>query len=227
MPELSAHPGNQEREGIVMAKQASACLSKSLGPTNIRTIATYQVLADLQFQSRLYGDAAKTYDKVAAMFAGVVGPRALRTISARENAGVARQYAGQSVQADGSLTAALAVAHAALGWTHPTTEDLRFHLADCRLDRRRTRGIGKLLTGLSVPVLNEGEIESDWVGRLAYEQGRLALYTGHAGRAVPLLQTAVRAIGTTDPDGPIRVAAIRNLIHTALMTETSARTIRR
>ena len=218
---------NQERDGIVMAKQASGCLSKSLGPTNIRTIATYQVLADLQFQSRLYGDAADTYDKVAAMFASVVGPRALRTISARENAGVARQYAGQTAQADGSLTAALAVAHEALGWTHPTTEDLRFHLADCRLDRRRTRGIGKLLTGLSVPVLNEGEIESDWMGRLAYEQGRLALYTGHAGRAVPLLRTAIHAIGTKDPDGPIRVAAIRNLIHTALMTETSARTIRR
>ena len=116
---------NQETDGIVMAKQASACLSKSLGPTNIRTIATYQVLADLQFQSRLYDDAAQAYDKVAAMSAGVVGPRALRTISARENAGVSRQYAGQTKQADDSLTAALAVAHAALR-THCLTRKLTF-----------------------------------------------------------------------------------------------------
>jgi non-specific serine/threonine protein kinase len=152
------------KQGIPMVRRAAACLSKALGPTNIRTIAAYQVMGNLQFQSQLYADAAVTYTKVAKMFARVVGPRALRTISARENAAVARQNAGQFRRADAALTRTLALAGTALGWAHPTTEDLRYHLADLRLNRRHTSGVGKLLDGLSEQVLNEGEIELDWAG---------------------------------------------------------------
>lgn len=208
-------------EGLPMAKKASACLSESLGPANIRTIAAYQVMGNLQFQHQLYADAAVTYTKVAEMSARVAGPSALRTISARENAAVSRQYAGQSVKAENLLVETLAIARAALGWTHPTTEDLRYHLVDCRLDRRRTLGVGKLMDGLSARVLNEGEIESDWSARLVYERGRLALYTGNIRQAVLLLQAAAKDIAAKDPNGPISVLAIRKLIRAAHAAEAA------
>lgn len=216
---------NHERDGLGMARQAGACLQKSLGPANIRTISAYQVMADLQFQSGLYVGAAETYTKVAAMSARVVGPQALRTLSARENAGVARQHAGQTRQADAALTATLAVARTGLGWTHPTTEDLRYHLADCRLDEHRTTGVARMLSGLSSSVLNEGEIEADWAARLAYQEGRLQLYTGHARRAISLLRTAAKEIAEKDPAGPISVTGIDNLIHVAFVAGSAARTI--
>ena len=207
-------------QGVPVAEQASACLSKSLGPTNIRTVAAYQVMGDLQFQNERYADAAVTYSKVAGMFARVTGPNALRTISAQENAAVSRQYAGQPAQAEASLAETLAVARTALGWTHPTTEDLRYHLADCRLDRRSTVGVGKLMDGLSASVLNEGEIESDWAARIEYERGRLALYTGDVRQAVLLLQAAEKDIAAKDPGGRISVEAIRKLIRAAHAFET-------
>lgn len=199
-------------EGIAMVKQAGACLSKTLGPTNIRTIGAYQVMGNLQFQNERYADAAVTYAKVAAMSARVAGPHSLWTISARENAAVARQRAGQPAQAEALLAETLAVARAALGWTHPTTETLRYHLADCLLDLRRTAGVGRLTDGLSARVLNEGEIESDWAARLLYERGRLELYTGNMKQAVPLLRAAAKEIAAKDPNGPISVGAIQKLI---------------
>lgn len=146
------------------------------------------------------------------MSARVAGPHSLWTISARENAAVARQRAGQPAQAEALLAETLAVARAALGWTHPTTETLRYHLADCLLDLRRTAGVGRLTDGLSARVLNEGEIESDWAARLLYERGRLELYTGNMKQAVPLLRAAAKEIAAKDPNGPISVGAIQKLI---------------
>lgn len=210
-------------EGIPIAKQASTCLSKTLGPTNIRTVAVYQVMGNLQFQNERYADAAVTYAKVAEMSARVTGPNTLRTISARENAAVSRQYAGQSVQAERSLAQTLSVARTALGWTHPTTEDLRYHLADCRLDRQSTGGVERLMDGLSARVLNEGEIESDWTARLAYERGRLALYTGNVKQAILLLRAAEKEIAAKDQAGPISVNAIRKLIRAAQAVKTAPR----
>ncbi|MDE2293978.1 MAG: winged helix-turn-helix domain-containing protein [Gammaproteobacteria bacterium] len=214
----------ETNRAIPMVTQAVACLTQSLGPTNARTIAAYQVMGNLQFQGRRYADAAVTYAKVANLFAGVVGPQALKTISARENTGVARQYAGQFDAAQDSLQKALALARTALGWTHPTTEDLRYHLADCLLDLRRTVGVDALMDGLSVRVLNEGEIESDWIARLAYQRGRLAFYAGHMQVAVQLLQGVAKQIAAQDPNGPISVSAIQSLIRTAQAVEAAKRT---
>lgn len=211
-------------QGIPMVTQATACLAKSLGPTNIRTIAAYQVMGNLQFQSARFADAAVTYAKVADLFSGVLGPKALKTISARENADVARQHAGQLIEAQTSLRKTLALARDALGWTHPTTEDLRYHLADCLLDLRRTAGVGTLMDGLSVHVLNEGEIESDWAARLAYERGRLAFYAGHMQEAVQVLQSVAKQIATQDPNGPISMSAVKKLILAAQAVEAARRT---
>lgn len=211
-------------QGIPLVTQAVACLAKSLGPANDRTIAAYQVMGNLQFQSTRYADAAVTYAKVAKLFAGAVGPQALKTISARENAAVSRQYAGQLDAAQAAFGKALALARTALGWTHPTTEDLRYHLADCLLDLRRTMGVDTLMDGLSVHVLNEGEIESDWAARLAYEKGRLAFYAGHMQEAVQLLQGVATQIAARDPNGPIRLAAIQKLILSAQAVEAARHT---
>lgn len=214
-------------EGTPMATHAAACLERSLGPSNIQTIAAYQALGNVQYQNKRYADAAATYAKVADMSARVAGPHSLWTISSQENSAIARQRAGQLAQACALLAKTLALSRTALGWTHPTTEGLRYHLADCLLDLHRALGVGKLMDGLSVRVLNEGEIESDWATRLAYERGRRAFYTGHMHQAVTLLQAVEKDITTRDRNGPIRLDAIRQLIGAARATEMPARTARR
>lgn len=217
---------NRQGPGLALISQASTCLLKSLGPANMRTASAFQVMADLRFQSDRYADASLAYQRVAQEYAALVGPRAMRTIVARMNAGVAEQYAGDPSAADVSLSATLALSEVALGSSHPTTESLRYHLADCRLDEGRTAGVGQLLSGLSAPVLNEGQIEPDWDGRLAYQQGRLALLTGEKSRAIPLLELAAKIIGTRNPTGRITVAAIQRLLHSAgasLSTSVTAR----
>lgn len=205
----------RDAQGIALINGASACLLGTLGPGNMRTASAFQVMADLQFQGRRYRDAAATYRKVAEEFAALLGPRSLRVISARMNAGVAEQYAGEAARADASLAATLALSQASLGESHPTTEDLRYHLADCRLDEKKTGGVGRLLNGLSATVLDEAQIEPDWDGRLDYQQGRLALLAHEDARAVTLLESAMQIIGKKDPTGRITVAAIRRLLQSA------------
>lgn len=213
---------NREAEGIALVNQASACLLKTLGPANMRTASAYQVMADLQFQSQHWADAAASYQKVAQDFSAILGPRALRTIAAQMNVGVARQYAGDASQAEASLAATLSLSETALGPTHPTTAVLRYHLADCRLDERKTAGVGELLQNLSPAILNEGQIEPDWDGRLAYEQGRLALFSGRNQTAIPLLQTAAEVTARKNPTGRVSVAVIQQLLQAARLGLASA-----
>lgn len=213
---------DREAEGIALVNQASGCLLKTLGPANMWTASAYQVMADLQFQSQRWADAATSYRNVAQDFSALLGPQALRTIVAQMNVGVAEQYAGNDAQADASLAATLSLAETALGPNHPTIEVLRYHLADCRLDERKTASVGALLKGLSPDVLNEAQIEPDWDGRLAYEQGRLALFMGANQTAIPLLETAVDVILRKNPTGRVSVASIQRLLQAARLGATSA-----
>jgi non-specific serine/threonine protein kinase len=200
---------------ISMAEQAANCLVTRLGPTNIRTVSAYFVLGDVQFEAEHYDEAALAYDKAADSYTSLLGARAQRSINQRTNAAVARQYAGHFGEAEKELATTLETARAALGWTHPTVQELRYHLADCRLDQHRANSVGELIDALSPEALNEAEIEPDWDGRLAYEKGRLALFSGDAGSAIPLLETAVRIIGEKNPDGRVTKADIERLIQEA------------
>jgi hypothetical protein len=92
---------------------------------------------------------------------------------------------------------------------------LRYHLADCRLDQHKTVGVKELVDGLSVAVLNEAQIETNWEGRLSYERGRLALYSGDRAHALPLLQAAERYIAKDAFDGRVSEAAVVRLIQEA------------
>jgi eukaryotic-like serine/threonine-protein kinase len=194
------------------ANQAAACLSQKLGPANIRTATAYRVLADLQFQSGHYADAAQDYEKLATSFASIVGADTLQTINARMNTAVAEQFAGHLVDAEAALSATLDSARTSLGWSAPTTQALRYHLADCRLDQRHTKEVIQLLDGLSAKTLNAAQIQEDWDGRLLYESGRLALLSRQYDKAIPALQQAAEIIAVKNPDGHISEASIRRLI---------------
>ena len=202
-------------EAIPTAQRAAACLAKTLGTTHIRTASAYQVLADLEFQSDRYGEAAAAYGETVRAFETLLGPQASRSLNARMNAGVARQYSGDPGAADIELGVTLQDARAALGWSNPMVQVLRYHLADCRLDQQNTRGVRELLEGLTIADLNSSQIEPDWEGRLAYEEGRLALYSHDRQRAIPLLETAAQIIAAKNPDGRVTEALIRRLIQDA------------
>jgi hypothetical protein len=129
--------------------------------------------------------------------------------------GVSLLYSGQTSAAEQELTAALQDAGAALAWTSPIMEHLRFHLADCQLDLHHTAGVAHLLEGLSVDVLNQGEIEPDWDGRLAYEAGRLALDSGDLMLALPKLETAASVFAAKHSEGHFAEPHVRALIEQA------------
>jgi non-specific serine/threonine protein kinase len=133
----------------------------------------------------------------------------------RLNGGVARQYAGEAAQAEAELSSALETSRSAFGWNNPTTESLRYHLADCRLDQHKTAGVKDLVEGLSVVALNEAQIETDWEGRLSYERGRLALYSGDRQRALSLLQAAATSVAKVPFDGRVGEATVLRLIQQA------------
>jgi len=194
------------------ASQAAACLSDRLGPATIRTASAYRVLADLQFQAGHYADAALAYERLAGSFSDILGANTLQTINARMNAGVSQQFAGRLVDADTSLSAALNSARTVLGWSAPTTQALRYHLADCRLDQRQTKEVYQLLDGLTAETLNAAQIQQDWEGRLLYEAGRLALFTRQFDKAIPALQHAAEIIAIKNPDGRVSETSIRRLI---------------
>ena len=197
---------------VTSANQAADCLLDKLGPASIRTASAYRVLADLQFQTGHYSEAAQAYARLATSFTNILGADTLQTINARMNAGVSQQYAGSLVEAETTLKTALDSARTALGWVAPTTQALRYHLADCRLDQRQTREVDHLLDGLSTETLNSAQIQNDWDGRLLYQSGRLAFYARHYEESVQALQKAAAIIAAKDPDGHISEASIRQLI---------------
>jgi serine/threonine protein kinase len=220
---VKGYMGDDVESALVTAKQAVACLLEKLGPSTIRTASAYRVLADLQFQAGHYGDAAQAYERLAVSFAGILGPETLQTINARMNAGVSQQYAGHLEDAEAALGTALDSARTALGWDAPTTQALRYHLADCRLDRHQTNEVDRLLGGLSAESLNTAQIQKDWDGRLLYEVGRLALFTRRYDNAIQSLQQAAEIIAVKNPDGHITEASIRQLIAQAGQDGNSAR----
>ena len=220
---VKGYMGDDVESALVTANQAAACLSEKLGPANIRTASAYRVLADLQFQAGHYADAAQAYERLAISFAGILGPETLQAINARMNTGVAQQFAGHLGEAEATLRTALDDSRIALGWSAPTTQALRYHLADCRLDRRQTNEVDRLLDGLLAETLNAAQIQKDWDGRLLYQAGRLALFTRRYDNAIQSLQQAAEIIAAKNPDGHISEASIRQLIAEAGQDGKSAR----
>jgi non-specific serine/threonine protein kinase len=185
-------------------------------------VTAYEVLANLNFQLDHYAEAADAYAEVAQRYARVAGPAALRTLTARLNTAMARQYAGHPADAEREIVGTLEQARSARPETDPLVQNLRYHLADCRLDQHHTEQVAALLTDLSAQALNASQIAADWDGRLAYQRGRLALESGDAARAVPLLETAATIIAEKHPDGRISEAQIRQLIERAKGTRITA-----
>jgi len=209
-------------EGIAIVGPAAACLNDKVGPQSSRTVTAYEVLANLNFQLDHYAEAADAYAEVAQRYARVAGPAALRTLTARLNTAMARQYAGHPADAEREIVGTLEQARSARPETDPLVQNLRYHLADCRLDQHHTEQVAALLTDLSAQALNASQIAADWDGRLAYQRGRLALESGDAARAVPLLETAATIIAEKHPDGRISEAQIRQLIERAKGTRITA-----
>ena len=199
-------------EAMPMIKTASACLEAKLGPTNNRTLTAYEILASLYFQQDRYAEAAESYADVGRRYAGLMGSQSLRAINARLNAAMARQYAGDAGRAEHELAPVLETARTAFAEQAPLVQNLRYHLADCRLDQHRTDGVATLLEGLSSQTLSQAQVAPDWEGRLAYQRGRLALELGDRTRAVPYLETAASVIAEKNPDGRISEALVRQLI---------------
>lgn len=204
------HHGDAAATGI--AQEAAVCLSSRLGEASIRTASAYKVAADLQFQGEHYVQAASAYEHLAKMYKAILGEDTLMAISAQMNEGVSLQLAGRNREATLLLMSVLDIAEKALGWSAPTTETIRYHLADCELDARRTEGVAHLLDGLSTDALNAAQIEANWEGLLAYQTGRLEWLTGQMEAATALLEQAAKTLDTKHSEGPITSVSVQQFI---------------
>jgi hypothetical protein len=107
---------------------------------------------------------------------------------------------GHPERAADTLEKSLGFARTAYGDDNAMTQHIRYILADCLLDLKRTREASELLGGLRVDLLQEAEVNTDWPARLDFQAARMALVQGDPMTSRRLAQRALAAI--RDPGKP-------------------------
>jgi hypothetical protein len=202
-------------EGISLTRAASKCLEATLGHDNSRTALAYNVLGSLFFQRDSYVDAAVAWQEYLSRIASKLSDTNDRIVATRVNIANAQQYSGHPELAEKLLAQTLESVEAIRSQTDGAVQNLRYKLADVRLDQHSTRGVRDLLQGLDPEALNDVQIEPDWDGRLAYQRGRLALETGDAAGAIKSLRESARIFALKNPDGRISAESAAPLIASA------------
>lgn len=212
---LASNLGYQRQftEAEALARQAAAHFNDAFGPDHRRTIQSLFMLGNVYFEEKQYVKAAAVYADAYQRIDHSSGPKGGLAVATATNQAQALHLAGQTEDAAVLLRTQLGIAREFLAESSPRVQVLRYHLADCNLDLHRgSDEVTQLLVGLSPEVLQAAEQETDWDGRLAYEQGRLALAQGKRKEARDLLGAALRIITERDPDGPISPPSIRALL---------------
>jgi eukaryotic-like serine/threonine-protein kinase len=208
----------RDDEALRLLNTATPLVERALGPDSHQAISAKDVLAGMDYSLQDYDEAARLWGEVATAVARRMGERSLLYLSTQNNIGMARHRQGQLAAAEPILRHALEVAKSEFAPTDPNVENLRYNLAYCLLDLRRSDEVPGLLDGLTPEALDRAQQEPDWEGRLAYQAGRLALQRGDRKAALAALTKAAEIIAARNPDGLITRDMIGALIKEALET---------
>jgi serine/threonine protein kinase len=206
---------NRVDEAIAMLNASAHCLKAALGMENTRTALAYDILGAAYYKAQRYQESVDAYMTASPVYGRLKGPQSFHSIGARSSAALAYVGMGRYGEAEQLFIDTLRDVRVDNAEDSATVQWNRYQLAHCRLQQRRTDGVAALLQGLQPDTLGHAQVLLDWDGRLAYQRGRLALYTGQRAQALALLETAATIIAAKNPDGPISEAAIRALMASA------------
>jgi eukaryotic-like serine/threonine-protein kinase len=206
--------GYQRRydEALTILANAVTGLTASLGPNDAKTLQALHNLAAIHFEQKRYDEAAAEWGDILARLTARGEAKDEFTSAIQVGAAMALQLAGKPAQAEAIYRSALSDARGFTTNDAPRVQYIRYNLASCLLDLHRVKEAEPLLADLDRVALNRAEPEPDWDGRLAYEDGRVALENGNHAAAIPLLETAAQIITDKNPNGHISPDAIRKLV---------------
>ncbi len=153
-------------EAQPLLEQAAAHLAARLGPRHRQTLTALDTLAELRFRRHDWSGAATGWAEVRAGFAALLGEGSSYTLTVATNHAVALHRGGDAARAEPLLAQALQRARAFLAENAPQAQQIRFALADCRIDLGRAGEALPLLEGLDAQALNLAAPEPDWPARL-------------------------------------------------------------
>lgn len=203
---------NRVDEAIAMSSASAHCLKAALGMENTRTAMAYDILGSAYYKAQRYQESAEAYMAASPVYGRLKGEQSFHSIGARSSAALAYVGMGSYGTAEQLFIDTLRDVRVGNAEDSAAVQWARYQLASCRLQQRRTDGVAALLQGLQAETLSHSQVLPDWEGRLAYQRGRLALYTGQRVQALALLETAATIIAAKNPEGPISEAMIRALM---------------
>ena len=161
-------------EARAVFEEAIAKLGASLGAQHRMTLTARDQLATVQMQEGQFVEAAEQWAVAQAGFAALLGEGSSYTITLETSRAQALHRAGQLRESEILLRDALERVRVILPEDSPQTQQIRFALAECLLDRRQRAEAATLFAGLDAKALNLAQQEPDWPAKLARLQGRLA-----------------------------------------------------
>lgn len=166
---------NQGRltEAQVVLDEAIGKFGVTLGKGHRMTLTARDQLAEVYLREGRYLDAAEQWRQAQAGFAVLLGEGSSYTITLATNRALALHRAGTLREAERLLRESLQRVRAILPESSPQTQQIRYALAECLLDQRRTAEAAPLAAGLDPEALNLAQQEADWPQRLARLRSRL------------------------------------------------------
>lgn len=193
---------------------AEACLQAALGPDTPMAAAALRARGDLYMDTRRYAQAAAVRADAARRLAQSLGDVSDVVVDLQAQVATAHRLNGDPAACEALAEQTLATAARAYSAQAPLSNELRYLVAGCRLDRRRVRGVEALLSSLDLAALHDVEPGYPWEGRLAYERGRLLQLNGDRTAALAQLKQAERCIQAWTPvDLPFRERVLDALRH--------------
>lgn len=201
-------------EATALLAAAAKGLAARLGPGHRATLSAIDMLAETHFDARDYGRAFDEWRDVHRGYSALMGANSSYTLTVQTNMGLARLRGGQAAQAEALLRDALTRIRGIEKDDAAQSQYLRYSLADCLLQLRQPAEVPALLRELRAEALSEAEQSPYWAGRIAYQQGRLALQSGARTEARTRLGRALELLASAPSTDWVHAGTVRGLLDT-------------
>ncbi|MDO9451861.1 MAG: winged helix-turn-helix domain-containing protein [Stagnimonas sp.] len=188
----------QERESLAAYRELIADMSEALGPQSENTLLAQHGLSLILTKLEQWAEAERT---AAAVHRGLVtahGSEYLQSLNALNQRNVALLRLGRASEANASLRTALAYASPKFGEDNLLVVIMRSNLAHGLVDEGRYAEADSTIR--QVKAAAKGKLDdSDWVGEMAYLEGRIAQAQGDVKTAADRYQWAEQSLSLKNP----------------------------